>query len=210
MRSITSFATCCNIVLCPHKCRMMFSLCSKWCWPSVKWCCVLRTQMKKPRSEERGFLAPTARANLWLVHTAHAVSWQARRSSFPEIRGGTSSANLSPIAKFTVMRSSLHRRIVAFCRLDTLGSARSLLVGCFASWAVSLRTKQHSVVLYLLQLRYAQSVERMTAVHVVVDPISTTKQNKKPPIWVVSCFGSHCWARTSDIMINSHALYRLS
>ena len=26
-----------------------------------------------------------------------------------------------------------------------------------------------------------------------------------------NCFyGSHCWARTSDIMINSHALYRLS
>ena len=37
---------------CPHKCRMMFSLCSKWCSPSVKWCCVLRTQMKKPRSDE--------------------------------------------------------------------------------------------------------------------------------------------------------------
>ena len=25
-----------------------------------------------------------------------------------------------------------------------------------------------------------------------------------------AAFGSPCWARTSDIMINSHALYRLS
>ena len=36
------------------------------------------------------------------MHTANAVYWQARRSYFHEIRGGTSSANLSPSAKFTV------------------------------------------------------------------------------------------------------------
>ena len=54
MRSITSlrstsFATCRNIVLC-RKRTMMFSLRSKWCWPSVKWCCALRHKWKNPES----------------------------------------------------------------------------------------------------------------------------------------------------------------
>jgi hypothetical protein len=45
---------------------------------------------------------------------------------------------------FGALRAALHRRIVASHRLDALGSACSLL------WAVSLRPKQHSVVLDLL------------------------------------------------------------
>ena len=35
-----------------------------------------------------------------------------------------------------------------------------------------------------------------------------TKKDSKDTTW--SLFGSPNWARTSDIMINSHALYRLS
>ena len=33
---------------------------------------------------------------------------------------------------------------------------------------------------------------------------------KKQSLKELLSYGSHCWARTSDIMINSHALYRLS
>ena len=36
------------------------------------------------------------------------------------------------------------------------------------------------------------------------------ESDKKRPFRRIVFFGSPCWARTSDIMINSHALYRLS
>ena len=38
----------------------------------------------------------------------------------------------------------------------------------------------------------------------------TRSQRKNHPNRVVFFFGSPCWARTNDIVINSHALYRLS
>ena len=54
----------------------------------------------------------------------------------------------------------------------------------------------------------AQSVERMTVNHDVAG-----SSPAGGAIYVVFSYyidGSPCWARTSDIMINSHALYRLS
>ena len=66
----------------------------------------------------------------------------------------------------------------------------SLLVGCFASSAVSLRKKQLSTVFCLLRPRYAQSVEyeRFTVLSLL--QIQKEKPNKKPPQRVVFCLSS--------------------
>ena len=101
------------------------------------------------------------------------------------------------------MRTSLHRRIVAACRLDTLGSVGALRLGGFAA------QKQLLTVLCLLRLRYAQSVEHAPIV-AMSSARAAEKQKKNTTLRWCSFFGSPNWARTSDIMINSHALYRLS
>ncbi len=40
-------------------------------------------------------------------------------------------------------------------------------------------------------------------------PADTNTKKQSTSFEVLCFFGSPCWARTSDIMINSHALYRL-
>ena len=42
------------------------------------------------------------------------------------------------------------------------------------------------------------------------EPNKRKKNKREQPFGYSLLFGSPCWARTSDIMINSHALYRLS
>ena len=107
----------------------------------------------------------------------------------------------NPRGKLTVMRTSLHRRIVAVYRLDTLGSACSLLP------AVSRRKNSY-------QLFYAcydfATPSRQSALIMMSQTLAQKAKKEHHRKGGALLFGSPNWARTSDIMINSHALYRLS
>ena len=82
-----------------------------------------------------------------------------------------------------VMRTSLHRRIVALRRLrHSARIAPCLPMLCI--WAVSLHLKQHSVVLCSLRLRYAQQVSIwMLGMMSPSGPYSDAKTKNHPSGW---------------------------
>ena len=94
-----------------------------------------------------------------------------------------------------IMRTSLHRRIVAACRLDTLGSVGALRLGGFAA------QKQLLTVLCLLRLRYAQSVEHAPIV-AMSSARAAEKQKKNTTLRWCSFFGSPNWVNEQKTINN--------
>ena len=70
--------------------------------------------------------------------------------------------------------------------------------------------KQHLVVFLGPSLYRAVGIAMTVKQNIVGLSRSERKNKREQPFGYSLLFGSPCWARTSDIMINSHALYRLS
>ena len=55
----------------PKEWEMMFSRCSKWCWPSVKWFCALRHKWKILVPKNEDFWLPLLSLNLTTKRSLH-------------------------------------------------------------------------------------------------------------------------------------------
>ena len=60
----SSFARSATSFICAVKWETMFSLRSKWCWPTVKWCCALRHKWKILVPKNEDFWVPPTISNL--------------------------------------------------------------------------------------------------------------------------------------------------
>ena len=71
-------------------------------------------------------------------------------------------------------------------------------------------THQNKVTHQIPSLKTVHRTVFFTLADQPTDIYRGNKRKKRATKWLLVFFGSPNWARTSDIMINSHALYRLS
>ena len=108
-------------------------------------------------------------------------------------------------------------RLPSMCEQSAVDTAKHSRLGrSYIRFRYSLfspltRKNSHSGCFFSVNYRLRSSVaERGIALRDVAGWIQSKRAKRKTIRLDGFLFGSPCWARTSDIMINSHALYRLS
>ena len=156
----------------------MFSRCSKWCWPSVKWCCAFGTIKKEANSQMCDKVAtssPKGRGKGAMVKGGCFFQRHKKPLKIPFARSATSLGEANIIdAKHHIICTLVQPRSFVPKKWEMMFSRCSKWCWPSVKWCCACGT------------------------------------NEKSSFFGTRIFGSPCWARTSDNLINSQVLYRLS